>query len=260
MTASCVSTTTAQPPERAPPAVAEELAVGDVRIDLAEHEFDCSAPIAKETQEERLDAQEYLQEESFGQRVAEIARGVAEHQPRGQDQEGLDEQRRPTFLGINPSYNIVYLLNIEINTQYIILQMEHRLENHYEETDDDQHFDRRERHLAMAADVVAHQIARTSQQLDESIGERAGVEPPQDGYVLPDRVPPHTSHFGTLTTARTEIITKLRAAVMAMLDGVLMAIDIMRFGLLPASEAVVIRYYLTLISFDRSQFFWLRCP
>jgi hypothetical protein len=33
----------------------------------------------------------------------------------------------------------------------------------------------------------------------------------------------------------------------------------MRFGLLPAAEAAVIRYYLILISFDKSQFFWLRC-
>jgi hypothetical protein len=46
---------------------------------------------------------------------------------------------------------------------------------------------------------------------------------------------------------------------MAMLHGVLMAIDIMRFRLLPVAEAVVIHYYLTLTSFDRLQFFWLRC-
>ena len=39
--------------------------------------------------------------------------------------------------------------------------MEDRLENNYEETDDDQHLDGWERHLTMAADVIAHQIART---------------------------------------------------------------------------------------------------
>ena len=114
--------------------------------------------------------------------------------------------------------------------------------------------------MTMAADVVAHQIARTPQQLDERICERTGVQSPEEGDVLSDGVPTHTSHFGTLTTARTEIITKLRAAVMAMLHGVLMAIDIMRFRLLPVAEAVVIHYYLTLTSFDRLQFFWLRCP
>ena len=105
--------------------------------------------------------------------------------------------------------------------------MEDRLENNYEETDEDQHLAGRERHLAMATDVVAHQIARTPQQLNERIGERAGVQSPEDGDVV--------------------------------LDDVLMTIDIMRFGLLPAAETVVIRYYLTLISFDKSQFFWLRC-
>lgn len=138
--------------------------------------------------------------------------------------------------------------------------MEDRLENNYEETDDDQHLDGRERYLAMTTDVVSHQIARTPQQLDECIGERTGVQSPEDGDIFFDGLPPHTSHFSTLATARTEVVGKLGTAVMTMLDDVLMTIDIMRFGLLPAAEAVVIRYYLILISFDKSQFFLLRFP
>ena len=94
--------------------------------------------------------------------------------------------------------------------------------------------------MTMAADVVAHQIARTPQQLDERICERTGVQSPEEGDVLSDGVPTHTSHFGTLTTARTEIITELHTAVMTMLDDVLVTVDIMRFCLLPAADAMVI--------------------
>ena len=70
------------------------------------------------------------------------------HQPRRQNQDGLHEQRRPAFLRIDPSDNIVNLLNIELDSQHIVLQMEHRLENDLDEADDDQHLNRRERHLA----------------------------------------------------------------------------------------------------------------
>ena len=86
------------------------------------------------------------------------------------------------------------------------------------------------------------------------------VQSPEDGDIFFDGLPPHTSHFSTLATARTEVVGKLGTAVMTMLDDVLMTIDIMRFGLLPAAEAVVILYYLILISFDKSQFFLLRFP
>lgn len=229
-----------QSPQCTPPAVAEELAVGNIHINEPKHEFDSSAPVAKETQEESLDAQEYLQEETLRQHMSGVVRGKAEHQPCRQDIKRLEEQRCPTFLGIDPSDDIVNLLNVELNLQDIILQMEHRLENNNEKTDNDQHLDRRERYLTMATDVVAYQIAWTPQQLDERISERAGVQSPQNSYVILDGVPPHTSHLGTLTAARTEIVGKPGAAVMAALDGVLMTIDIMRYGLLPAAEAVVI--------------------
>lgn len=41
-------------PQCTPPAIAEELAVGDVHKDQAEHEFYSAVPITKEAQEESL--------------------------------------------------------------------------------------------------------------------------------------------------------------------------------------------------------------
>ena len=92
----------------------------------------------------------------------------------------------------------------------------------------------------MTADVFAHHIAGTPKQLNERIGKRTGVKPPEYGYVISDRVPSHAPHLGTLTTARTEIITELRTTVMTMLDDVLVTVDIMRSCLLPAADAMVI--------------------
>ena len=119
------------------------------------------------------------------------------------------------------------------------MQMKDRLEKNHEETDDDQHLDGRKRHQAMAADVLAHEIARTSQQLNKRIGQRAGVQPPKNGYVLPNGVPAHTSHLGTLTAARTEVVGKLSAAVMTMLHAVLVAIDIVLPRLLQTAETAL---------------------
>jgi len=95
----------------------------------------------------------------------------AEHQPRRQDIEGLKEQCRPTFLGIDPFYDFVYLRNIELNTQDIISQIKDPFESNYEETDDNQHFDGWERYLAVTTDVVTHQIARAPYQLNKRIQE-----------------------------------------------------------------------------------------
>ena len=120
--------------------------------------------------------------------------------------------------------------------------MKDGLEDCHREADEDQHLNGRERHLAMAADIVAHQIARTPQQLYERIGERTGVEPPEQCDVIADGAPPHPTHLGTLAAARTEIVGKLRAAVMAMPHFTLMPIDIARLSLLPAAETVVILY------------------
>ena len=105
-----------------------------------------------------------------------IAQGEAEHQPRGQDIDGIDEQRRPVLLGVYPFNDLIYRLIVERKRQDISMQMKDHLENDHEETDDDQHLHRRERHQAATADVVAHQIARTPQQLNERIGQRAGVQ------------------------------------------------------------------------------------
>ena len=101
----------------------------------------------------------------------------------------------------------------------------------------------------MAADVVAHQIARTPQQLDERIGERAGVQSPEDGDVIFDGVPPHTSHLCSLTTDGTEIPVKLVAAVVAMLHWTFMPVDIVRQSLLPVAETAVALSYLLIFSF-----------
>lgn len=118
--------------------------------------------------------------------------------------------------------------------------MEDRLEKNYEETDDNQHIDWRERHLAMAADIVAHQIARPPQQLEERIGQRAGVQSQDDGEVLADGLPPHTSHLGTLPTDWTEVADKLIAAVVTLLHLSLIPVGIVRHSLLPVTETEVV--------------------
>ena len=51
-----------------------------------------------------------------------------------------------------------------------------------------------------------------------------------------------TPRSGTLPAARTEIVGKRCAAVMTMLHGVLMAIDIVRNFALPTAETTVISY------------------
>ena len=125
--------------------------------------------------------------------------------------------------------------------------MEHRFENNHEEADKNQHLDWRERPLTMAADVVAHQIARAQHQLDKRIGERAGVESPKERYVILDGLPPHASQLSLLAAARTEVVGKLSAAVVTMLRAALMAIDIMPRFLLPTGETVVILYELLFV-------------
>ena len=94
--------------------------------------------------------------------------------------------------------------------------------------------------MTMAADVVAHQIARTPQQLDERICERTGVQSPEEGDVLSDGVPTHTSHFGTLTTDGTEVATEIAVAVVAMLHLALVPVSKVRNAFLPLAEALVI--------------------
>lgn len=100
----------------------------------------------------------------------------------------------------------------------------------------------RERHLAASADVVTHEIARACQQLKERVGKGTGVHAPKQRYVILDGAPSHTSHLGTLTAARTIVVGKLGAAVMTMLYGVRMAIDMVRLCLLPLAETVVFLY------------------
>ena len=120
--------------------------------------------------------------------------------------------------------------------------MKDGLEDYHREADQNQHLDGRERHLAMAADIVAHQIARTPQQLHKRTGKRTGVEAPKQRDVIADGAPTHPTHLGTLAAARTEVVGKLRAAVMAMPHLALMPVDIVRLSLLPAAETVVILY------------------
>ena len=108
----------------------------------------------------------------------------------------------------------------------------------------------------MTTNVVAHQIARTSQQLDERISERSGVQTPQNSNIFLDGVPPHAPHFGTLATARTEVVSKLISAVITMPDGVLMTIDIMRPSLLPEAETVVFLFYLLFVQNAKVQKIW----
>ena len=81
-------------------------------------------------------------------------------------------------------------------------------------------------------------IAWAREQLEEGVDERTGVHAPEEGYVLLDGVPSHTSHLGTLTTARTEVVGKLGAAVMTTAGSALVAIDIVGRFLLPAAETV----------------------
>ena len=52
-----------------------------------------------------------------------LGRGVAEHKPRGQDKERIDEQCRPAFLGVYPFDNLVYRLVIEGKRHDIFMQM-----------------------------------------------------------------------------------------------------------------------------------------
>ena len=104
------------------------------------------------------------------------------------------------------------------------------------------HLNRWERYLAVPADVVAHEIARTCQQLKERVGKGTGVHAPKQRYVILDGAPSHTSHLGTLTAAWTIVVGKLGAAVMTMLYGVRMAIDMVRLCLLPLAETVVFLY------------------
>lgn len=68
-------------------------------------------------QEQPLDAQEDLQEESLGQRMTGIARGEAEHQPRGQDIDGIDKQCRPVLLGVYPFNDLIDRLIVECKRQ-----------------------------------------------------------------------------------------------------------------------------------------------
>ena len=58
-----------------------------------------------------------------------LGRGVAEHKPRGQDKERIDEQCRPAFLGVYPFDYLVYRLVIEGKRHDIFMQMKDRLEN-----------------------------------------------------------------------------------------------------------------------------------
>ena len=104
------------------------------------------------------------------------------------------------------------------------------------------HLNRWERYLAVPADVVAHEIARTCQQLKERIDKGAGVHAPKECYIFFDGAPAHTSHLSTLSTARTVVVGKLGSAVMTMLYGVRMAVDIVRLCLLPLTETVVFLY------------------
>ena len=120
--------------------------------------------------------------------------------------------------------------------------MKEGLDDDREKTHDDQHIQRWERRQTATADVVAHQIARARQQLKERVGERAGVHAPKLCDILLDGLPPHSTHLSTLAAARTVVVGKLGAAVMAMLHFCLMAIDILRHFLLPTAEAAVIRY------------------
>ena len=64
-----------------------------------------------------------------------ITLGKVEHPPRGQNQEGLHEQCRLTILRINPCDDIVNLLNIEMVSQNIVLQMEQCLDDNHEKAD-----------------------------------------------------------------------------------------------------------------------------
>ena len=86
--------------------------------------------------------------------------------------------------------------------------MEDRLNDNNEKTHDDRHLDGRERHLAMAADVVAHQIARARQQLKERVAQRSRVYAPKYGYVVLDGIPTHAPHFSPLATDGTEVALK----------------------------------------------------
>ena len=52
------------------------------------------------------------------------------------ENDGLHEQCRPTFLRINPCDDIVNLLNFEMVSQDIVLQMEQCLDDNHEEADD----------------------------------------------------------------------------------------------------------------------------
>lgn len=125
--------------------------------------------------------------------------------------------------------------------------MEDRLKDNSKKTHDDQHLDWWKRHMAATTDVVAYKIARARQQLKECVDERAGIHSPKDGYVVLDRIPSDMSHLGTLAAARKEVVGKLGAAVVAMLYAALVAIDIVRHGLLPVPEPLAILFYLFLL-------------
>ena len=51
------------------------------------------------------------------------------------ENDGLHEQRRSTFLRIDPRNDIVNLLNFEMVSQDIVLQMEQCLDDNHEKAD-----------------------------------------------------------------------------------------------------------------------------
>ena len=120
--------------------------------------------------------------------------------------------------------------------------MKRRLNDEGEKAHDDQHLHGWERHLAATADVVAHEIAGTRQQLKERIDKGTGVHAPKECYIFFDGAPSHTSHLSTLSTARTVVVGKLGSAVVASLYGVSVAVDIMRLRPLLLVESLVFLY------------------
>lgn len=124
--------------------------------------------------------------------------------------------------------------------------MKDRLNDNCEKTYDDQHLHWRERHLTATTDIVAYQIARARHQLEERVGERAGVHAPKQSNTLPYRLPPHAPYFSMLAATRTEVVGKLSATVMTMLHAILMPVLVVWLRLLPAADAMVVFFIFSL--------------
>ena len=196
--------------------------------------------LGKRVDEQGEASHDHLEEEPFGQVVAGVAGCAAEEQPCGESEDGHEEQRAPCRVLLRPRHKPVHegqgaLKGVRLRRTAV----EHRVQTgcqHVGDAHDKKHLHGRERHLALAAQIVAHQVARPQQQLSQRKTQRASVHAPENQDALLHRVPADRPRPSLLSAAGTEIVAELCAAV-GTSGGVLAVLRVVERILLPRLEA-----------------------